>query len=68
LGGITDQQEDRSTVAEEPHRRSRALTPEQLEQRFTADGKTPDEVLRLVLAGGPDDPHKPSTEDGKAAE
>lgn len=44
-------------AADNRHHKAGTLTREQLEERFTTDGKPFDEALAAVLAGGRGDDH-----------
>ena len=44
-------------MSKHPRRTSRVLTDEQTVERFDTEGRSFEESLRLVLAGGPDDGH-----------
>ncbi len=53
----------RIVASDRRHRKAGTLTREQLEERFTTDGKPFDEALAAVLAGGRDDDHRDTADD-----
>ena len=55
-------------MSKHPRRTSRVLTDEQTVERFDTDGKSFEESLRLVLAGGPDDGHGGESADEREAD
>jgi hypothetical protein len=55
-------------MSEHRRRTSAAPTPEQVEERFDNDGRSFEESLRLVLAGGPDDGHGGEPTDEREAD